>query len=938
MNKRSISLIVSLLILIYTFQISAADIQEIQDAPIMSAEPVESVTDIMGIPQQEHFEFLSALGIIKGDADGNFYPDAYITRAELATVMCRITGQDGLKADVNNMLYKDVPSDYWAYNEIMILSNQKILGGDTDGYFVPEGRVLTEHAAKVLVNILGYTLQAESWGSYPNGYLAVAKNLGILKNVNAEMGKPLNRSQIAVMICNALDVDIVQQTGYGSNPTFSKEDGKTLLTERMKVYHDEGILEATSVTTLTEESSLRDGEVQINGKIYLTGSVNADKYLGYYIKYYYKELDKDLLQLVYIKIDPKNNNTLEIDSENIERADRTNIYYFLDKDGKNIKNAKISPIACMIYNGKAFPDFTIRELMPEMGKVVLIDHDDDDEYDIVLVTEYKTVVLRSIFSDQNELVLMDRYDSSRNVTIDTKNSDIEVYKDGEKISINNLEEWDVLNIITSDHGSFKKSKVKIIINSVPVGGEIQEESDEHVVISGFRFKIAKSYQNLVKANRAPKLTVQKAGTFYLNLYGEIAAMKEISMSTYGYLTKIAIPKGLDNNPLIKVYTIDGVFSEFVCSEKMAVNDLPQSLSLKKKLIEGGLCKEVEEDVIVTVPQLIKFKLDEDSKVVHLYTAADLTANGTRDTSGLTDDEIEENARNSYFAKRDAENNDIFRLCYKGEVNYRGSVTFSGKVYPTSETKIFVVPEDKTEEKSFQIQSINDLSYDASYNIESYDESVFNVPKVMVINLEGAGSQDGDTDKLKKSSFVVVQGVGKAIINDEECTVIKGLQNGNTVKLPFTAEVESKKTSGWANCSYNKYKHLDDMKPSDTINFGDILQVTQDTSGNVTYITEWYDLSLGIFKSKSSEEYRQDWRTVIAGQVEYVGNGGNYIIVNDRYFYSYDLTRNPVITVVELDKKIVRPGVRSEIFQDDYVVMRIRETAVHEVVVFKGLSF
>ena len=51
----------------------------------------------------------SDAGIVTGGSDGNFNPDAPVTRAELATILCRLFAYD---SDPQKT-YEDVPADAW---------------------------------------------------------------------------------------------------------------------------------------------------------------------------------------------------------------------------------------------------------------------------------------------------------------------------------------------------------------------------------------------------------------------------------------------------------------------------------------------------------------------------------------------------------------------------------------------------------------------------------------------------------------------------------------------------------------------------------------------------------------------------------------------------------------------------------------------------------
>lgn len=72
--------------------------------------------DVEESPANDEIMFLDELGIIKGYADGNFYPDNYVTNAEFAVMLCRILKLE--TAAPSQSAYKDVPQTHWALGYI----------------------------------------------------------------------------------------------------------------------------------------------------------------------------------------------------------------------------------------------------------------------------------------------------------------------------------------------------------------------------------------------------------------------------------------------------------------------------------------------------------------------------------------------------------------------------------------------------------------------------------------------------------------------------------------------------------------------------------------------------------------------------------------------------------------------------------------------------
>ena len=89
---------------------------------------------------------LSAMGIVKGDSQGKFNPNAPITRAEFAAIAARFDD----KANTTAVDFSDIAS-HWAKNEINAAANNGWINGYTDGTFRPNNKI-TRAEAMTLVN------------------------------------------------------------------------------------------------------------------------------------------------------------------------------------------------------------------------------------------------------------------------------------------------------------------------------------------------------------------------------------------------------------------------------------------------------------------------------------------------------------------------------------------------------------------------------------------------------------------------------------------------------------------------------------------------------------------------------------------------------------------------------------------------------------------
>ena len=142
-------------------------------------------------------------GVINGFEDGYLHEEYNLTRAQAITIILRSTGFDDskwYKAEIDK--FTDVPISHWASGYVYKGVSLDMVNGVSDEEYLPESNVTYEQALKLLVCLLGY---ADESLSYPDGYINKANDLGLLKDVSAEIGEELTRGKFAALVFNAIN-------------------------------------------------------------------------------------------------------------------------------------------------------------------------------------------------------------------------------------------------------------------------------------------------------------------------------------------------------------------------------------------------------------------------------------------------------------------------------------------------------------------------------------------------------------------------------------------------------------------------------------------------------------------------------------------------------------------------------------------------------------
>ena len=290
-------------------------------------------TDEADIKATDAVNMLTALGVIEGDPDGSFRPDATVTRAEMAKMIFVVRNNtiDDSAYENNSSKLTDINS-HWAKGYIKFCESQGIIAGYGDNTFKPDATVTGVEAAKMLLVLAGYDadkagLVGHDWST---NTLRYAGSAGILDDVNSGLESGLPRQYAAQMIYNTLDTNRVKW----SNDSQSFDDilnggvKETVGKAYMGLSSDVGTLISIDRDSLT---------------IKLDESYDSDNYhkIARYDDVTFTKVSEDYTSLLGQKVkvmfkDEKTNNVLGVYSIS-DNTVYTTLMNGVEKDGAKIK-------------------------------------------------------------------------------------------------------------------------------------------------------------------------------------------------------------------------------------------------------------------------------------------------------------------------------------------------------------------------------------------------------------------------------------------------------------------------------------------------------------------------------------------------------------------------------------------------------------------------
>ena len=143
-----------------------------------AVQPAAAFSDVTDPDTSLAVSVLEGMGIVSGYDDGNYHPDASLTRAEFAKLAVLAMGLSGqVSAAGHRTLFNDVPASHWAAGYVNLAYDQGIVNGYGNGSFGPADAVTYDQVVTILLRLLGYT-SADIGPFWPADYLAFADDLG----------------------------------------------------------------------------------------------------------------------------------------------------------------------------------------------------------------------------------------------------------------------------------------------------------------------------------------------------------------------------------------------------------------------------------------------------------------------------------------------------------------------------------------------------------------------------------------------------------------------------------------------------------------------------------------------------------------------------------------------------------------------------------------
>ena len=567
--KRTLSLALAAIMLVGMMVVSA------------SAASYNNLTDKDEIVNKDAVSMLVSLGIIEGKPDGSYAPTENVDRAQMAKMLSVIMN----KGVDNSALYQSVNSGLtditsnWAKGHINYCYTTGIIAGRGNGTFDPSATVTALEAAKMLLVAVGYDPAIEGFegADWAINVSVRADEQGIFEGFTKDLSAPLNRDDAALLIYNALDVEMIQSYTTNNYP-IAYSDHRTILADKYGVIKVQGVVVANEWASLASDdgdAALKEGKTTIyngEGIFSTTGNTTVSKedaslktqtfnvstpvdMLGKTVNLYIKKTTILADSTVYGDPVVSDVNTVVTTGETVlySGAKDPQVDYdkLLGENGLTDKDAKYF----WNYNsGKYIPNTTEKygdkTANVKGATLTIIDNNGDGEVDYVLSVEKALADITSVNSKKETVTVR---------TLGTlDNKDVVGYEDMAKEDVvlyvqyggrTYLEKPEVVT------GEMEHFNVKGTEKYMTVGGE-KYKADE--LETNARTEVVKF--DVTECDKANGVQFETSYNFYLDDYGNVIAFEEVEAAAKNYalvLDSAFSTNMLNTSGQVKVLLPDG---------------------------------------------------------------------------------------------------------------------------------------------------------------------------------------------------------------------------------------------------------------------------------------------------------------------------------------------------------------------------------------------
>ena len=515
-----------------------------------------SYADVTSKQNEEAIEVLKTVGIMVGDENGKFNPDAKVTRNEMAVVMCNLLDYT-VASYKGTSPFTDVPE--WAEPYVAACYTNGITSGYGKVTYGGNDTVTTGQAALMLLKALGYFQYSADFGS--DWLVETTKNgstAGLFDGVATGAKEALTRNDVAQMVLNALEADLVKAEKNGSDVQVGDiviSGGKATYDSRTGTDSKYAKIDSTKVDgkyTIQLGEDLYDGD--------LVKADGADDDFGRpSVKWTYENKEigtyADDADAVY---------TATVEKQDLYDLVGSDVYNDLkngDADFTVVKDGVAQDVKLSDYIVKNNDDDAGKDVIKKGATTEVFIDDDSNDVVIAVINSYVAQVDGDYDKNDEELELKELDESPVNAKDYTLSSDdfdyLDSYSDEDYV------------LVTKANG-----EIKTIALAETVEGKVTAYTEKkNVTVDGTKYEYSKNYTDAVKKDSNLSYDLNDAYTLVLDANGYVIYTDGTAgHNDYVYVAEIAPTGGAKADLEADAYFIDGTNKVVVVDNDDEIKD------------------------------------------------------------------------------------------------------------------------------------------------------------------------------------------------------------------------------------------------------------------------------------------------------------------------------------------------------------------------------
>ena len=516
-----------------------------------------SYADVTSKQNEEAIEVLKTVGIMTGDENGKFNPEAKVTRNEMAVVMCNLLDYT-VASYKGTSPFTDVPE--WAEPYVAACYTNGITSGYDAKTYGGSDTVTTGQAALMLLKALGYFQYSADFGS--DWLVETTKNgstAGLFDGVATGAKEALTRNDVAQMVLNALEADLVKAEKNGSDVHV----GDIVISGGKATYNSR---------TGTDSKYAKIDNTKVDGKY--TIQLGEDLYDGDLVKADGADDDfgRPSVKWTY---ENKEIGTYADDADAVYTAtvEKQDLYDLVGSDVYNdLKNGDAD--FTVVVDGVAQKDVKLSDY--------IVKNNDDDAGDKIIKKGATTEVF--IDDDSNDVVItvINSYVAQVDGDYDKNDEELELdildeaFVDVKDTTLSS-DDFDYLDSYSDEDYvliTVANKEIKTIDLAETVEGKVTAYTEKkNVTVDGTKYEYSKNYTDAVKEDSNLSYDLNDAYTLVLDANGYVIYTDGTAgHNDYVYVAEIAPTGGAKADLEADAYFIDGTNKVVVVDNDDEIKD------------------------------------------------------------------------------------------------------------------------------------------------------------------------------------------------------------------------------------------------------------------------------------------------------------------------------------------------------------------------------